>query len=82
MGSINDKIKPVYLVYFDTCVYRKTLYAELINLAQIAKIPCEDEFLEVETCQKRWNIEGKTYQDYLDFLIKIYQKIYANILKN
>jgi hypothetical protein len=76
MASINQINNSVHLVYFDTCVYRKTLYAELIKLAELANVPCKDQFDKVADYQKRWNVEGKTYEEYQDFLIEIYKEIY------
>lgn len=76
MPSINQINNSVYLIYFDTCVYRKTLYAELIKLAELAGIQCIDQFQKVSEYQKKWNTEGKTYEEYQDFLIKVYKEIY------
>ncbi len=76
MRSINQSERRVYVVYFDTCVYRKTLYAELIKLTKKTNLPLDKFYRKVENYQKKWKTEGKTYEDYQTFLLGVYKDMY------
>lgn len=71
-----------YIIEFDCCVFRKTLFLELIN----ASMPFIGKYRKIYTekinyYQSKWRLSRNTYDDYLNFTSELFLDIYKKFPK-